>query len=128
MHQNAGHDDERRRYHRYFTCLVTLMAAVALAIAIWGYQRAPHVDDLYHMINPGVRPNKGEGTIQYLFWFPGMLTVAALANWVAPDYMLRRAPQSEPGLAVALMGVLAMAGVFVAATVMRVHAVSLLVG
>ncbi|TNC11709.1 hypothetical protein FF100_18915 [Methylobacterium terricola] len=128
MQQDSDDEDRRRLYHRYYTCLLTLMAAISLASAFWGYQRARYVDDLYHLINPGDRPNKGEGTIQYLFSFPGMLVLATIANWVAPGYMLRRSPQSEPGFAVAMMVALALACVFVTATLMRVHAVSLLVG
>ncbi|MEE8626935.1 MULTISPECIES: hypothetical protein [Methylobacterium] len=128
MQYDAKNIDLRKKYRQYFTYLLAFISINSVIIATLCYQIAPDTNDLYHLANPGDRPNKGESTVQYLFVFSCILTLAAIANWVAPNYMLRRSPQSEPGFAVALMAALVVACIFFAATLVRVQAVRLLVG
>src|SRR5205823_6487154 len=73
--------EDPRNLLRKWTVLVGIAATVSWIIALYGVIRAPWVNDLYHMINPGPS-HKGESSVFYLFTFPGVITVAFFTSWL----------------------------------------------
>jgi hypothetical protein len=116
--------DEFRRLHRAFTCGIGVMALIAWATALWAASKAPWVDDLYHLINPGARPPGPESTAMYLFWYPVILAFLFMTNLFAPDTILTAAPKTKNGQLATLLTGSSVALIFLSFSVFRAIAAS----
>ena len=118
--------EAQHSYYSAFRYAITFFAVIALSAAFLGLQSVPIEEDLFHSINPGYRPGKGEGTIMYLFVFPFFLAGGALINWIFPGLVLSRAPKSRVMFILYMIVALLLYAAFFVVAIVRVYSAATL--